>query len=118
MKPRIVTSTADFIQAVKEHREALGMTHADVDHIVGWQDAYASKFEGGDRVWGKRPFNMTANARDLLQGLGLRLVLMPAGEATKEADANVDRPISQIARGGRVPRKRTIVTCTIRRNRT
>lgn len=117
MTPRIINLTADFIQAIKEHREALGLTHADVDHLVGWQDAYASKVEGGDRVWGKRPFSMTPNARDLLQGLGLRLVLMPADEAEKIASANVERRISQIGRGGRVPRKRTIVTCTMRRNR-
>lgn len=117
MTARIINSTEDFIQFIKEHREGLGLTHADVDHMVGWQDAYASKVEGGDRVWGKRPFSMTVNARDLLQALGLRVVIMPADDADRIADANTERRISQIARGGQTPRKGKVLTCTIKRNK-
>ena len=117
MKPRMVECNDDFAQAVKERREAMGLKHADVDHIVGWQDAYASKVEGFDRPWGKRPFNMTVNATDLMQALGLRMVILPADDAVELVDGGTTRKIKQIGRQGSVPRKETRVTCTIRRRK-
>lgn len=115
MTPVIVTKTDDFAQAVKEQRERLGLTHADVDHMVGWQDAYCSKVEGFDRKWGKKPFNMTYNAAELLQALGLALVVMPVSEAAEIASAGSERRIKQVARGGHKPKKEARVTCTMKR---
>jgi len=105
MKRRIINQNDDFMLAVTERRREMGMTHGDVDHVVGWQDGYASKVEGGDRVWGKRPFNMTQNAVDLLEALGLAVVIMPADQAAQIAEESTVRKIEQKPRHGRVARK-------------
>lgn len=117
MKPRLITCFQDYLEAVKDRREEMGLSHADVDHKVGWQEAYCSKVEGGDRDWGKRPFNMTSNASDHLQVLGLRVVLMPADEALKMCDGTTERRIVQIGRHGKVPKKNVSLTCTMRRRK-
>lgn len=118
MTPRRLTCTEDFMLLIEERRKEMGLTHGDLDHRVGWQDAYASKVEGGDRPWGKRPFNMTANARDVLEALDLVLVAMPADEAAKMADPEATRIIKQIPRGGKVARKTTRQTWIVKRNQT
>jgi len=118
MKPRRMTRTEDFMLLIEDGRKELGITHADLDHRVGWQDAYASKVEGGDRPWGKRPFNMTANANDVLQALGLVLVAMPAEDAAKLVEQSATRNIKQIPRGGKVARKATRQTWIVKHKRT
>ena len=115
MPGKRINSTDDFMAAVRERREALELTHGDVDHIVGWQDAYCSKVEGGDRSWGKRPFLMTHNAADLLQALGLAMVIVPADQAEEIADGSMKREIEQKPRANKTARKSTRTTCTIRR---
>lgn len=114
MKPARITCTADFAEALKAMREELGMTHPDVDHAVGWQDGYCSKVEGFDRKWGKRPFNMTYNADEVLQALGLALVIVPIDKARELSNDGTVRDIKQIARQGKIARKETIVSCRTR----
>ena len=113
MTARRILRTEDFMGAVRAQREAMGLTHSDVDHLVGWQDAYCSKVEGGDRTWGKRPFSMTQNAADLLQALGLAVVVMPVAEADRIAQNSAERRIDQKPRNGAKARKETRATWTI-----
>lgn len=113
MKPRLITRTDDFAQALKDWRHEEGLKHADVDHIVGWQDAYCSKVEGFDRSWGKKPFNMTQNAVDLLQAMDMGLVLMPYPQAIELVDSGTVRLINQIAREGKTTHKEARVSCQV-----
>lgn len=110
---KLITSTADFAQAIREERERQGLTHADIDHRVGWQDGYCSKVEAFDRRWGKSPFNMTINANDVLQSLGLGLVLLPIEQAASLSDAGTERRIKQIPRGVEQAYKGTRITCIL-----
>ena len=117
MTPRRICRTEDFMKLIEDRRKERGLTHADMDHLVGWQDGYASKVEGGDRVWGKRPFNITQNAVDALQALDLVLVAMPAAEAAEISDRSLERPIKQIPRNGNIARKTTRQVCITKRHK-
>lgn len=81
MKPVLITSTEVFTETFRRRRQELGLTHLDVDDIVGITDGHTSKIEAPTKPYGKRPFNMTFVADWLLQGVGLALVIMDRDEA-------------------------------------
>ncbi|MNQ97139.1 hypothetical protein D3C85_1127710 [compost metagenome] len=73
-----VASQADFAEALRQQRLARGLTLADLDHIAGFHDGYASHLERPFARTGKKSFKLTPMASIWLEALGLQLALAPA----------------------------------------
>lgn len=105
MKPRYVTCTEDLIEALKDRRIELGITHLDMDANVGLTQGHTSKVEVPDAEWGKRPFQMLITVGWMMQALGLSLVVM----RSDEADALIG-PASSQRRVRRSGRQKSVTT--------
>lgn len=115
MANTLITSTEGFAAAVRERREALGLTQADVDQRSGLADGHTGKIESFDRKWGKGAFGMTFSAEILLQTLGLALVVMPRDEALRKCKSGVVREVVQRPRGGAEAKTETRLSMTVLR---
>lgn len=73
-----VASQADFAEAMKQRRLAMGLTQMELDHIAGFHDGYSSHLEAPFARSGKKSFKLTPMATIWLAALGLRLALIPA----------------------------------------
>jgi hypothetical protein len=71
-----VASQADFAEALRQRRLSLGLTLADLDHIAGFHDGYASHLERPFARTGKKSFKLTPMASIWLEALGVRLALI------------------------------------------
>ena len=90
---RPILTQADFASAMRERRQELGLTLADLDHLAGFHDGYASHLEQPHTRSGKKSFKLTGMGAIWLQTLGLRLVLAPVEGCTLSAlVANDDEP--------------------------
>lgn len=84
VRPVMVRSEDQMIALLRGRRVALGLSHAQLDDRIGWSDGYTSKVEAPHRRYGRRLFLFLSGLADeLLQGLGLALVLMDRDEATE-----------------------------------
>lgn len=117
MKPRIITSTEDFAQLVKDERESRGLTHLELDDIMKVADGQTSKVECFDARWGKTPFRMNFNADVYLQQLGLALVAMPRDEAMAVVSGADRRDAKRIRRNNQTIRSRERLICVTTRTR-
>lgn len=82
VRPVLIRSEDQLVSLLRGRREALGLSHAVLDERIGWAGGYASKVEAPHRRYGKRLFIfLTGLADELLQGLGLGLVLMDRRDA-------------------------------------
>ncbi len=73
-----VASQADFAEAMKQRRLAMGLTQMGLDHIAGFHDGYSAHLETPFTRTGKKSFKLTPMATIWLAALGLRLALIPA----------------------------------------
>jgi hypothetical protein len=81
-RPVLIRREEPLVALLRGRREALGLSHAVLDETIGWASGYASKVEAPHRRYGKRLFIfLTGLADELLQGLGLGLVLMDRRDA-------------------------------------
>ncbi len=71
-----VSNQADFAEALRQRRLAQGLTLADLDHIAGFHDGYASHLERPFARTGRKSFKLTPMASIWLETLGLRLALI------------------------------------------
>lgn len=95
---RPILTQADFVEVLRERRQALGLTLADLDHLAGFHDGYASHLETPFTRSGKRSFNLTNMGAIWLQALGLRLVITSSPVQTPNAlgaanDCNTVGPV-------------------------
>lgn len=76
LRPILTVATqADFAEALRQQRLAKGLTLADLDHIAGFHDGYASHLERPFSRTGKKSFKLTPMAVIWLAALGLQLAL-------------------------------------------
>lgn len=71
-----VASQADFAEAMKQRRLAMGLTQMELDHIAGFHDGYSAHLETPFTRTGKKSFKLTPLASVWLAALGLRLALV------------------------------------------
>lgn len=117
MKPRIITSTEDFAQLVREGREQMGLTHLELDDLLAMTDGQTSKIEAFDLKYGRTPFRMSFNADMYLQQFGLALVAMPREEALAIASRCDMRESRRVRREGCVIRGQERLLCVTTRTR-
>ena len=117
-QPRVVSTTAGLIAAMRERRKTLGLRHLDVDDLAGLADGHTSKIEGYDRKWGRRVFKMTTACDYLLQALGLAIVVMPREEALRIADGVYNRETTVRGEDGAEGAKDEVVNLCLRFRKT
>lgn len=117
MKPRYVTCTEDFVEALKARREALGITHLEMDERTGLTQGHTSKVEVPDAEWGKRPFQMLVTVDWMLKALGLSLVVMRSEDAAELVgpEAGTERRVRRSGRGKSITKSRRIAWVRTRR---
>jgi hypothetical protein len=71
-----VASQADFAEALRLRRLAIGLTQMDVDHIAGFHDGYAAHLERPFTRTGRRSFKLSPMGVIWLQTLGLKLAVV------------------------------------------
>lgn len=82
IRPVIIVDENQLVGLLRGRRLKLGLSQGQVDHLVGWPDAYCPKVEAPDRRYGRRVVWGLATALNaLLQRAGLALVLMERTEA-------------------------------------
>lgn len=74
-----VAGQADFAEALRLRRLALGLTQMQVDHIAGFHDGYTAHLERPFARTGRRSLKLNPMAAIWLEALGLRLVVAPVG---------------------------------------
>lgn len=90
-----VASQADFAEALRQQRLAKGLTLADLDHIAGFHDGYASHLERPFARTGKKSFKLTPMAGVWLEVLGLRLALVPVARMSSALGEGQQRATSE-----------------------
>ncbi|WP_295198748.1 hypothetical protein [uncultured Brevundimonas sp.] len=70
-----VANQADFAEALRMRRLALGLTLSDLDHRAGFHDGYAAHLERPFSRTGKKSFKLTPMAVLWLGALNMRLKL-------------------------------------------
>lgn len=70
-----LASQEEFADALRMRRLALGLTLAELDHLAGFHDGYASHLERPFSRSGKRSFKLTEMATIWLDSLGLAVTL-------------------------------------------
>lgn len=89
-----VASQAEFAEAMRDRRLALGLTLADLDHAAGFHDGYAAHLENPFARSGRKSFKLSRMGVIWLDALGFDLGLRQRTE-TASASAlgeNADRP--------------------------
>lgn len=82
VKPMILLHEDQLVGALRSRRMTAGISAEELDHRIGWPDAYTSKLEAPHRRYGRRALWGIAESLTVwLQGLGLALVLMDAEQA-------------------------------------
>jgi hypothetical protein len=105
VRPVMVRSEDQFIQLMRGRRNALKLGQAELDDRIGWAPGYTSKIEAPHRRYGRRLFMFFTNLADeLLEGLGLALVLMDRREAAKLC-AESALPVLEEAHAGCYPNR-------------
>lgn len=90
----------DLLTVMRRQREALGLTHLEVDEIVGLGSGHYGKVERMGQDWGKQAFRMTPTITNCLDALNLELIIAPKGEIQAEAcarDVRLPAPSNVIA---------------------
>lgn len=124
VRPVLIRSEDQLIGLLRGRREALGLSQAELDDLVGWAPAYTSKVEAPHRRYGRRLFIfLTGLADEWLEALGLGLVLMDRKDA--EALTSADAPAISDARamayakrsrdGGVIYERRARITLSFRK---
>lgn len=72
-----VAGQADFAEALRLRRLAMGLTQMQVDHIAGFHDGYTAHLERPFSRSGRASLKLNPMAAVWLQVLGLRLCLAP-----------------------------------------
>jgi hypothetical protein len=110
MNPRLITCTEDLVEALRERREALGITHLEMDAKVGLTQGHTSKVEVPDAEWGKRPFQMLVTVDWMLKAIGLSLVIMRSDEADKllDLERGTHRQARRSGRGKSITKQRRL----------
>lgn len=107
MRPVMVRTEDQLVGLLRGRRVDAGLSHAQLDDRIGWADGYASKVEAPHRRYGRRLFMFfTDLADELLQGLGLALVLMDRDEATQLCAASEATAIAELQAGAYANRAR------------
>lgn len=73
-----VAGQADFAEALRLRRLALGLTQMEIDHIAGFHDGYTAHLERPFARSGRKSLKLNPMAAIWLQVLGLKLVVAPA----------------------------------------
>lgn len=73
-----VAGQADFAEALRLRRLAMGLTQMQVDHIAGFHDGYTAHLERPFARTGRRSFKLNPMAAVWLDALDLRLVIAPS----------------------------------------
>lgn len=98
-----VASQADFAEAMKQRRVAMGLTQMELDHIAGFHDGYSAHLETPFTRTGKKSFKLTPMAGIWLEALGLRLTLQERCTAsalmTTSSDCN-HNALNKLQRSG------------------
>ncbi len=82
VRPVLIRDEDQLVGLLRGRREALGLSQAELDDRIGWAPAYTSKVEAPHRRYGRRLFIfLTGLADELLEALGLGLVLMDRKDA-------------------------------------
>lgn len=117
MKPRHVTCTEDLVEALRERRKALGITHLEMDAKVGLTEGHTSKVEVPDAEWGKRPFQMLTTVDWMLKAVGLSLVIMTTDQAQEleQMQGGTERRVRRSGRAKSVTKHRRLTWVRTRR---
>lgn len=75
--PMVCRDGADLVAGLRTVRQGRGLSHLALDQRIGWADGFTGKIEQPTKGWGKRIWNQAMD--DLLQGLGVGLVLVDIG---------------------------------------
>lgn len=73
-----VAGQADFAEALRLRRLAIGLTQMQVDHIAGFHDGYTAHLERPFARTGRRSLKLNPMASIWLEVLGLRLAVAPS----------------------------------------
>lgn len=80
-----VENQADFAEAMRQRRLALGWTQMELDHIAGFHDGYAAHLERPFSRSGRKSFTLSRMAVIWLEALGLELCIRQRTEPTKSS---------------------------------
>lgn len=75
----VVRARNDVLTVVRQRREALGLTHLEMDAEVGLTSGHYGKIERMGAAWGKQAFRLTSSMVWILDRLGLELIIAPKG---------------------------------------
>ena len=81
----LVRGRDDVLTVMRKQRETTGLTHLEMDELVGLGSGHYGKLERMGAAWGKQGLRMSSSVMNSLDALGLEIVIAPKGEVLAEA---------------------------------
>ena len=96
---RVVQRYGDLVDALRDRREALGLTVMDLDARAGWSDGLTTKLENWHRKWGRGAGPVILPL--WLEALGMVMVLAESSAPRERPPDSMDQMELDL-RGGRM----------------
>lgn len=91
----LVRGRDDVLTVMRKGREARGLTHLEMDEMVGLGSGHYGKIERMGAGWGKCAIRLSPSILNCLDALGFELVIAPKGEVQAETVARDVRLIPE-----------------------